>query len=64
MQIFDRWGELVFTKSDFPLSNESVGWNGTFKGQQLPPDVYVYRIDILLVDGRIERFAGDVTIVR
>jgi gliding motility-associated-like protein len=64
MQIFDRWGEMLFTKSDFPLNNESLGWNGTFKGKQLPPDVYVYRIDIILTDGRLERFAGDVTIMR
>ena len=64
MQIFDRWGELIFSKTNFPLNDESSGWNGTFKNKQLTPDVYVYRIDILLSDGSIERFAGDISIMR
>lgn len=64
MQIYDRWGELIFSKTNFPLNDESSGWDGTFKGKQLTPDVFVYRIDILMADGRIERFKGDVTIMR
>lgn len=38
-EIYDRWGQLLY--SDTP---ESKGWDGTFHGKPLPPDVYIYRL--------------------
>ena len=35
--IFNRWGELVFRTND-----PTRGWDGTFKGIDLPTGVYVY----------------------
>jgi gliding motility-associated-like protein len=64
MQIFDRWGGLVFSKTNFLLNDESLGWDGSFQGKQLPPDVYTYWTDILLFDGTVQRLVGDVTIMR
>jgi gliding motility-associated-like protein len=64
MQIFDRWGEQVFQKTNFPLNDATSGWDGTFRGKELNPNVFTYRIDIQLIDGRVERFAGDVTLLR
>lgn len=39
MNIFNRWGDLVF-HADHP----SQCWNGVYKGERQPPDVYVYWI--------------------
>jgi gliding motility-associated-like protein len=64
MEIYDRWGEMVFHKINFPLNDPSNAWDGTFNGKQLDAAVYAYRIEILLADGRIERFFGDVTLIR
>ncbi len=64
MEIYDRWGELVFHKINFPLNDPSSAWDGTFNGKQLEAAVYAYRIEILLADGRLERFLGDVTLMR
>ncbi len=36
MQIFDRWGELIFESS-----NINDGWDGFYKGQKVQNDVYV-----------------------
>ena len=63
-QIYDRWGELIFNKKNLPLNDVASGWNGTFNGRELNPAVYVYLIDIQLIDGSIKRFVGDVTLVR
>ncbi len=35
--VYNRWGELIFE-----TSSQDIGWDGTFKGQQLSPDVYGY----------------------
>ncbi len=37
--IFDRWGEVVYNSTDI---NE--GWDGSFKGRDPKPDVYVWKI--------------------
>jgi gliding motility-associated-like protein len=40
MQIFDRWGELIFQTTD-----QNAGWDGTYKGKPAKQDSYVYLID-------------------
>ncbi len=60
VMIFDRWGEKVFdaTNSDFK-------WDGVYKGELLPPNVYVYVIKAVFLDGHSDKiFKGSVTIVR
>ena len=39
IEIFNRWGQMVYKSLD--LSN---GWDGTFKGKNLPTGTYVYKI--------------------
>ena len=58
VQIFDRWGRLVFqSKNGLPPG----GWDGTSKGKPLPMDSYYYIIN--LNDGSgIQK--GTLTIIR
>ncbi len=64
MEVFTRWGDLVFRKTHFSPNDPGAGWDGTFKGEALNPGVYVYRIEILYGDNLEEKLAGDITIVR
>ena len=57
IEIFNRWGELVF-RSDKGYTNP---WDGTFKGKMLPIDSYHYVIN--LHDGT-KSVVGNITIVR
>ena len=63
-RIFDRWGESLFFTENIQTNAESLGWNGTFKGRDMQPGVYIYFAEIEFFDGRIEIFKGDVTLVR
>jgi gliding motility-associated-like protein len=62
LKIFDRWGEQVFTGENLKPNVE--GWDGTFKGQVLPPDVYVFWAKLRFKDGEDVIFKGDVTLVK
>lgn len=63
-QIFDRWGDMVFTDKDFQPNDPAHGWNGRHKDKLLTPAVFVYYAEIRMIDGRVLLFKGDVTLVR
>jgi gliding motility-associated-like protein len=58
-RIFDRWGEMVFESTD-----KNIGWDGTFRGKKLDPDVYDYYLDITCVGGLKEVIKGNVTLMK
>jgi gliding motility-associated-like protein len=62
--IFDRWGNLVFQATDWPINSERHGWDGTFRGQPLDPGVYAYSIRFRLVNGERRTLGGDVLLLR
>lgn len=62
--IYNRWGESVFEAFDFPTNDPSYGWDGLFRGRPLNAAVFVWYAEIEFVDGRVELFKGDVTLVR
>jgi gliding motility-associated-like protein len=62
--IYDRWGEIVFSANSVPVNTPEAGWDGTFKNQQLKPDVYVYVIDGLCENGSKMMIRGDITLIR
>ena len=49
---------------DFERNNLLSGWDGEFKGQEVVPGVYVWRIVALWLDGSRTNHAGDVTVLR
>ncbi len=64
LRIFNRWGQLLFEKHNFDANDISSGWNGTFKDAVLPPDVYVYMIDVLCENNTVLTLKGDITLIR
>lgn len=59
MQIYNRWGELLFDTSD-----SGKGWDGYYRGKICPPDVYIYKIDFKFIDGKQVMKFGDVALIR
>ncbi len=64
LQVYSRWGELLWERFDFDPNINELGWDGTYRGTDLNPAVFVYQAEIEFIDGRKELFKGDVTIVR
>jgi gliding motility-associated-like protein len=63
-RIFNRWGELVFEKNNFPANDPSYGWDGRIKGVIGPPDVYVYTADVICENGISFIYKGNVSILK
>ncbi|MFN6945007.1 MAG: T9SS type B sorting domain-containing protein [Cytophagaceae bacterium] len=63
LTIFNRWGEIIFYSE-----NPEEGWDGTFRGQEMPPGSYPY---IISYESEFEEFKslgeqyqGKVTLIR
>ena len=64
MRIFNRWGQLIFERKDFPANTASRGWDGTSNGRPAPADVYVYIIEVVCNNAQVIALRGDVTLIR
>jgi gliding motility-associated-like protein len=58
-RVYNNWGELVFETTD-----QSIGWDGTYKGQDAPIGVYVWVLDVDMFNNKKVKKTGDVTIIR
>ena len=62
--IYNRWGQIVFQKSNFAPNTPADAWDGTYNGQPAPSDVYVYTIQILCNNATLIPYHGNVTLIR
>jgi gliding motility-associated-like protein len=65
LQIFDRWGHLVYATNDVEEAM-SNGWDGrdAWNPMKDRSSVYRYAIRIVFADGRIFRKSGSITAIR
>jgi gliding motility-associated-like protein len=64
IKIFNRWGEIVFEKGVINANDASQGWDGTFRGKKLNPDVYVYTVEVLCDNDTPLIFKGNVALIK
>ena len=64
MKIFNRWGEVMFERKDFGVNIAALGWDGSFRGKMLTPDVYVYLIDVICDNNEIISLKGNITLLK
>jgi gliding motility-associated-like protein len=64
LRIFNRWGETVFEKINFAVNDPTTGWDGTYKGKKLSPDVFVYQVDIFCDNSESIHFEGNISLIQ
>ncbi len=64
LRIFNRWGALVYEGRDIPLGDESRGWDGRFKGEDLNIDVFAFYALIEFIDDEVILYEGDITLLK
>lgn len=63
-RIFNRWGQEVFKRENITIDDSSSGWNGSYKNQPQPADVYVYFIEAYCDTNERFELRGNVTLLR
>jgi len=64
LSVFNRWGQLVFQRRDFPANNPTLGWDGTINGRPAPVDAYVYIAEVICNNAEVISLHGDVSLIR
>ena len=64
LEVWSRWGELVFSARNTEPNDERAGWDGQLNGKPLLAGVFFWTATVDFVDGRRTQYQGDVTIVR
>lgn len=60
MQIFNRWGEMVFTSNDIDFK-----WDGRYKGSLLTPQVLTYILQVTYINGFTDKLqTGTISLIR
>lgn len=62
-QVINRWGDLMYEAYNFPPNDPTYGWDGTANGQLLTNQVFAYFVEIAFINGEVEIFKGDVTLL-
>lgn len=59
LSIYNRWGQQVFETRD-----QSYGWDGTFDGKPVVPDVYGYYLRVKCSNGEKYFKKGNITVLK
>ncbi|WP_020537672.1 choice-of-anchor L domain-containing protein [Lewinella cohaerens] len=63
LNIFDRWGGLVFVNQNFQVNDPSQGWDGKTRGKRLNKAIFVYWAELRLQNGETIIIEGDVLLM-
>ncbi len=63
-EIYDRWGNLMFQKSNIQANQANEGWDGTRNTQASVEGVYIWSAILRFKDGTQGVRTGNVTLVR
>ncbi len=64
LQIYDRWGNLIFENLDFVPNQASEGWNGMYNDHPCDQGVYVYFVKYSTLNQVERTIYGDITLLR
>jgi len=63
LHVLDRWGEVMYLNQNFQ-ADPNIGWDGKHRSELMQAGVYIYVVEVEYVDGTVELFEGDFTLMR
>jgi gliding motility-associated-like protein len=64
MRIFNRWGEIVFEKTNSLVGDRSAGWDGMVKDAPASPGTYIYMAELTCDSGEVFPLKGTVILIK
>ncbi len=63
VSIWNKWGEKIY-ENPMQQNGAGQGWDGTYKGKEMPLDTYTYQFIVQYFDDSIKTFSGTVTVMK
>ena len=63
-RIFNRWGQVVFSRENFLPNDRYAGWDGMINGRIAEPGAYVYIAEVTCNEGKPGVVKGTVMLIR
>jgi gliding motility-associated-like protein len=63
-KVYNRWGNLMHSASQFIIDNRTGGWDGQYKGSLASADSYTWIADVQYADGSNTTLTGTIQLVR
>ncbi len=64
LQVYNRWGALIYHGKELPAADPTQGWNGRFKEEPVENGVYLWLAQVEFIDGVVLSYSGDVLVLR
>lgn len=64
LQVYDRWGNLLYEAKELPPGDDHFGWNGEHRGTPMPAGPYFYRSILKYNNGDEQLVEGEVLLLR
>lgn len=64
LSVYDRWGNLLFTRQDYLPDDPSLGWDGRFREKDMKPGIYVVHAVLTRQDGQTIGYTGELVLLR
>lgn len=64
LNIFNRWGDMVFEAENVFPSDQTVGWDGTFNGKNAEIGIYAWMASVSFACRKTKLIKGDLTLFR
>ena len=63
-KVYNSWGGKVYQRDNFMVNDESTGWDGTFKNEELNSGSFIWTLEIKNIDGTIQNYKGVVILLK
>ena len=63
-QVYSRWGQLMYSRTNFPPNDLKYGWDGNLNGIPQPSDTYVFVTEMICFSGENFILKGTVELLR
>ena len=64
LQVYDRWGNQLYSAQNLPINDFSQGWDGRVNGKHLNPGVFVFYAKLRLTNQKTKEIKGDFTLIK
>ncbi len=63
-RVFDRWGNIIYEKKDYPVNDKTTGWDGVFGEESMPSGNYIWTLAVRFKNDSVEYFKGSTMLIR